>query len=140
MARIKISMPKEFVYETIVPLRITDINYGGHLGNDTVLSIVHEARVQFLKNYNFSEINVMGVGLIMADASIQYRSESFYGDQIVCKVTPSEYSPTGFELAYLLMNKKTEKEVARVKTNLICFDYELRKITQLPDGLKETFI
>jgi len=46
MARIKIEIPDKFIYKTEIPIRITDINYGGHLGNDSLLSIIHEARVR----------------------------------------------------------------------------------------------
>jgi hypothetical protein len=45
-----------------------DINYGGHLGNDAVLSLVHEARVRFLKQQGYTENNIEGAGIIMADA------------------------------------------------------------------------
>jgi acyl-CoA thioesterase FadM len=43
MARIKIELPQSFSFTCRIPVRITDINYGGHAGNDTVLSIIHEA-------------------------------------------------------------------------------------------------
>ncbi len=56
MSRIKIEMPEKFIYKTEIPVRITDINYGGHLGNDSLLSIIHEARVRFLKHLEYSEV------------------------------------------------------------------------------------
>ena len=49
MARVKLQLPANFLFSTEIPIRISDINYGGHLGNDAVLSIVHEARIQFLQ-------------------------------------------------------------------------------------------
>ncbi len=55
MARIKLELPEHFEFTTRIPIRITDINYGGHAGNDSMLSIIHEARVQFLKHYDFEE-------------------------------------------------------------------------------------
>ena len=77
MPRIKIEIPERFIYKTEIPIRITDINYGGHLGNDSLLSIIHEARVRFLKNLGYSEANVEGSGIIMIDSAIQYKSEGF---------------------------------------------------------------
>jgi len=53
--RIKLELPEIMVFSTEIPVRITDINYGGHLGNDSILSIVQEARVRFLNKYNYSE-------------------------------------------------------------------------------------
>jgi acyl-CoA thioesterase FadM len=80
MSRVKVDLPDKFIFITEIPVRITDINYGGHLGNDSVLSIVHEARLQFLSNMSFSEKDVDGKGIIMVDAAVQYISEGFYGD------------------------------------------------------------
>ncbi len=37
MARINIELPDKFIYSTEIPIRITDINYGGHLAHDSVL-------------------------------------------------------------------------------------------------------
>ena len=69
MPRIKIKLPEKFIFRTEIPIRITDINYGGHLGNDSLLSIIHEARVRFLKSLGYSESNVEGVGIIMISLS-----------------------------------------------------------------------
>ena len=60
MARIRIELPGTFKFSANIPVRITDLNYGGHVGNDTILSIIHEARAQFLKNYDYSEKDSRG--------------------------------------------------------------------------------
>ncbi|MCW8811925.1 MAG: acyl-CoA thioesterase, partial [Chlorobium sp.] len=78
MARIKVELPEKFHFRTEIQIRITDINYGGHLGNDSLLSIIHEARLRFLNHLGYSESNVEGIGIIMVDAGIQYKSEAFY--------------------------------------------------------------
>lgn len=39
MIRVKIELPEKFIIVTEIPLKISDINYRGHLGNDSVLSI-----------------------------------------------------------------------------------------------------
>ena len=54
MERIKISLPESFKFSTIMKIRITDLNYGGHVGNDSFLSLIHEARQQFLNHFNYS--------------------------------------------------------------------------------------
>ena len=38
MAAIVIPLPRRYHYSTQTDIRITDINYAGHLGNDQVLS------------------------------------------------------------------------------------------------------
>ncbi len=44
MPRVELELPERFQFVTEIPLRITDINYGGHLGNDALLSLLHEAQ------------------------------------------------------------------------------------------------
>ncbi len=48
MGRIKIDLPQKILASVSIPVRITDINYGNHVGNNALVEIIHEARVQFL--------------------------------------------------------------------------------------------
>lgn len=47
MARIKLNFPEEVVFSTEIDIRITDLNYGGHVANDVFLGLAHEVRLQF---------------------------------------------------------------------------------------------
>ncbi len=89
MQRLELDVPETFPYSTEIPVRVDDINYGGHLGNDAVLSIVHEARIRFLKEHGFSELDAGGAGLIMANAAVRYRSEAKMGDVLRVELAPS---------------------------------------------------
>lgn len=137
MSRIKIELPEKFIFKTEIPIRITDINYGGHLGNDSLLSIIHEARVRFLKYLSFSESNVEGVGIIMIDSAIQYKSEGFYGDELIVEVAVNDFTGIGCDIVYRLTNKKSIKEIAVAKTGIVFFDYEKRKTAPVPVEFKK---
>ncbi len=138
MARIKIGLPAHFSFTTEIPIRITDLNYGGHVGNDTVLSIIHEARVQFLKRYGYQELNTGGAGLIMGDVAIEFKNEIFYGDTIQASVAAGEFSRVSFDLFYLLEKETDGKKVtvAIAKTGMVCYNYALKKIVQVPEEVK----
>jgi len=143
MSRIKIQVPKKFIFKTEIPIRITDINYGGHLGNDSVLSLVHEARLRFLKHLGYSEANVEGVGIIMIDAAIQYKSEGFYGDELLVEVAVTDFSSVGCDFIFKLTSKNSNKEIALAKTGIVFFNYEKRKTVPVPAEFKkkiESFI
>ncbi|MEI6946048.1 thioesterase family protein [Paraflavisolibacter sp. H34] len=146
MARIKVSVPEQFPFSAILPVRITDMNYGGHLGNDAVLSLMHEARVQFLKHFQLAELDFAGVSLIMNDVAIEYKSEVFYGDTLKVYVAANDFSRIGFDLCYKLVKNEEETLVALGKTGMVCFNYETRKIAVVPaearerlEGAPETF-
>ena len=142
MSRIRIELPSSFHFTTRIPVRITDINYGGHMGNDSVLSLLHEARMQYLAQWGYSEMNFGGVSMIIADAGIEFKHEAFYGETIIASVTATNLSKVGFDLYY-----KLEKEVAgtlrlvvAAKTAMICYDYDKKKITPLPESVKEKLV
>lgn len=142
MSRIKIELPGTFSFSTKIPIRITDINYGGHLGNDTVLSLIHEARMQFLNHFGYSEMELEGVGMIMADASIEFKNEVFYGDTIVASVAVSNPGKVSFDIYYKLEKEIDEKlqPVAFAKTGMVCYNYQKKKITALPgEVMKKMF-
>ena len=132
MARIKLTIPTSFAFSTQIPVRITDINYGNHLGNDSVVSILHEARMQYLQSIGYTELSFAGIGLIMSDVAIEFKAEAFYGDMLKAYVTAVDISRVGFDLYYKLVKKENEEIVALAKTGMICFDYEKRKVTVLP--------
>ena len=139
MPRVKINIPDVFIFKTIIPIRITDINYGGHVGNHTVLSILHEARIQYLKYYGYTELDLNGISLIMRDVCIEFRKELFYGDQVIVSVSANEFSGVAFELYYKLETEFQSKNtiVATARTRMIGYDYANKKITAIPEPVKQ---
>lgn len=132
MPRIKIKLPEKFIFKTEIVIRVTDLNYGGHLGNDAVLSIAHEARLRFLKHLGYSELDVEGSGIIMSDAAIQYKGEGFHGDELIIEISVNDFTKTGCDFVYRLANKDTQKIIALVKTGIVFYDYNLRKVVSIP--------
>ncbi len=139
MARIKLKLPEKFIFSTFINVRITDINYGGHLGNDSVLSLIHEARVRFLADKGFTESNIDGIGIMMTDAVIQYSSQGFYGDKIRIDVTVEEFSDTNCDLFYRFVNTENEKIIVKAKTNIVFYNYENNKVSKVPKIFIDTF-
>ena len=139
MARIKIDLPKEFKFSTNIPVRITDLNYGGHVGNDSILSIIHEARVQFLKHFGYGEMEFAGVGMIMSDVAIEFKNELFYGDTIIASVAVSEFTSVSFEIFYRFEKTQSDKKVlvAIAKTSMACYDYAKKKIVAIPEEARK---
>ena len=135
MARIKIDLPAKFSYSTNIPIRITDINFGGHVGNDTILSIVHEARAKFIQHLGYDELNFWGVGTIMSDVAIEYKDQIYYGDEILASVAVGEITKVAFDLFYKLEKITADRKqttVALAKTWMVCYDYDLKKVAAIP--------
>lgn len=138
MGRIKLEMPERFRFSTELTVRIGDINYGGHLGNDAVLTLAHEARIRFLAAFGYSEMDVEGYGIIMSDAAVVYRSEAFRPDRLRIEAEPADFGRFGFDLFYRITRIETAAEIALVKTGIAFFDYAARKIVPMPTGFIAT--
>ncbi|MFT3910605.1 MAG: thioesterase family protein [Ferruginibacter sp.] len=138
MGRIKIDMPSKVIGTIDIPVRISDINYGNHLGNDSLVSLIHEARVLWLKKHHYTELNAAGAGLIMGDLAVEYLNESFYGDILTISIAAGEISKVSFELFYAIQTSRQEKNIfiAKAKTGMICYDYTNRKVMSIPADLR----
>jgi acyl-CoA thioesterase FadM len=132
VSRVRLEIPDRFLFTTEIPLRVSDINYGGHLGNDAVLSLAQEARMRFLRSHDWTEQDVTGVGIIMTDAVVAYRSEAFYGDVLTIDVAVADMGELGCDFLFRMVNKATGKDVAQVKTGIVFFDYARRKPSPVP--------
>ena len=139
MARIKIELPVNKLAELIIPIRISDINYGNHVGNDAFVSIIHEARLQWLKQYDFTELNFAGAGLIMSDIAVEFKHESFYGDSIKAEIFSGEVSRVSFELYYRLTTTRNGQYIllALAKTGMLTYNYENKKPVSIPATAKD---
>ncbi len=137
--RVKINFPNQAPLHTAcIPVRITDINYGGHVGNDAVLSIIHEARMLLLAAHGYTELNAAGTSLIMADVMIAYRGEAFYGDTLQVELFAEELTTLTFDLLYRITSIRNGelKEIAHAKTCMVCFNYDTRKKVPMTDALR----
>ncbi len=130
-------MPENYIYRTELPLRITDINYGGHLGNDAVLGLAHEARLRFYRSLGGSEMDLGGAGTIMTDAIVVFRAQGLYGMTLEVKIAVAEFSASGCDIFYLLSDMADGREIARVKTGIAFFDYQRGRPVKVPDIFKE---
>jgi acyl-CoA thioester hydrolase len=136
MARVELTLPDKFIFETQLTVRASDLNYGNHVGNDRVLTLMQEARVLFYQSLGFkNEMSFEGsVGHVIADAIVIYKSESFLGDVLKFEIAIADWSKYGFAIYYRITNQHA-KEVARGKTGVVCFDFEKRKVAPVPQKL-----
>ncbi|MCP4141229.1 MAG: acyl-CoA thioesterase [Chloroflexi bacterium] len=132
MPRIKLKERPKYEYTHQLAVRVTDINYGGHLGNEALLALIHEARAAFLQALGFNTImkDEDLLGLIIADIAVNFKAEAFAGDQLMIDCQIDELKRNSFRLFHRI--RRGEDVVALVETGLIAYDYQNRKITSLP--------
>ena len=137
MPRLSIDLPASFIFRAAMPVRASDLNYGNHVGHDSIVTLMQEARILFYRKMGFeNELTFDGaIGQVIADVAVMYKSESFLGDILLCKLAVTGFSKYGFDMIYSIVNEETGKEVARGKTGIVCFNYDLRKIEPIPQRL-----
>lgn len=136
MARIKIDLPEKFSFSAKLDIRITDVNYGGHVGNDTILSYLQEARTKFFEQFGYTELNIEGVGTILSDVGIIYKAEIFYNDEIKIYAGASNFEKVSFELYYKIEKRTGDNEwrtAVIAKTGIVFFDYTSKKVAAIPE-------
>lgn len=136
MSRVQIHLPEGFPFSTELPLYIGHINYGGHLDNALLLTLVSEARVRFFKSKGYTELDVEGVGIVVADAALQYKSEAFHGEVMVVHMAAGHFSKYGCDLLWRMQEKTSGREVARGKTGIIFLNYATRKVAPVPENFR----
>jgi len=128
-------MSKDQVFAGSYKIRVGDINYGGHMGNDKALLLFHDARIYFLEERGFSEGNIGGPGIIMGEAHVYYKKEVFRDDELRVFIHIEDIRGISFEMHYSVV--RGADEVIKGSTKLIAFDYDLKKVVKIPEVLLE---
>lgn len=138
MSRIKLKIPDTRLFSTQITVRISDINYGNHLGNEMILSFMQETRLRYFQSLGYrDELNIEGIGTIQADAAIEYRGESFHGDVIRCDLFLGDLGKRSIDFYYTMENAHNDRLIARGKTGIAFYDYSLKTTVSIPGALLE---
>lgn len=139
MSRIQIDLPPSLPFCTEIPLYLSHINHAGHLDNALLITVVSEARARYFKSMGHTELNVDGVGIVVADAAVQYRSEAFHGETMAVEMGAADIGKYGCDLLWRMTEIASGREVARGKTGIVFLDYNTRKIAPVPEGFRQRF-
>jgi acyl-CoA thioester hydrolase len=132
MTRVIIHLPDAFPFSTELEVRVSDLNYGNHLGNDGVLTLAHEARRRYLNSLGLEEIGADGLGFVIADAAVIYRAQAFYGDLLRIDVAAGGFGSRGCDFYYRILHVAGSRVVAEAKTGTVYFDFRAQKTMSLP--------
>ncbi|WP_221798360.1 acyl-CoA thioesterase [Oceanobacter mangrovi] len=132
MARVKLELPETLDFSVDLDIRVSDINYGNHLGNDRMVSLLHEARLRYLRHFDFAELDIDGLGLMVTDLVVVFRAESFIGEVLTFDIGLTDFNKYGCDVVYRVSNKDNGKLVAEAKTGIVFFDYGARKLGRIP--------
>ncbi len=140
MARIKLSFPDEvFSFSTEMPVRITDINGANHLGNDALISMLSEARAQFLVSHGLQEADREGTGIIVTDLATMYQSESFFPEMLRFEVGLMDFNRYGGDFVFRVSKAASGQPVALAKYGFVFFNYLRKQVVPIPEDFRARF-
>mgnify|MGYP001550650560 CR=1 FL=1 len=137
MARVKLSSPEQFLFSMERTVGISDVNYARHLDSVAMVRFLHEARLQFLASLGFTEANVFGLGMVVTDLAVEYRSESFANDCLIIDVGVDDFNRYGLDICMQVTNSALESVVCLAKTGVVFFDFDQHQIAPVPESFRQ---
>jgi len=140
MARLQLNFPDDqYCYTTLLTVRATDINAGNHLGNDSMISMISEARALFLFEYGVSETEPDGTGIIVTDLATMYRAEAHARDQLLFEVGVMDFNKYGGDIIFRITRPKDKTLIAMAKQGFVFFNYKTSQVVAMPEEFEGKF-
>ncbi|WP_115718705.1 acyl-CoA thioesterase [Gallaecimonas mangrovi] len=135
MARSPLQFPSKVLFECPLSLRISDINYGQHLGHDTLVSLCHEGRCRWLAAHGMTEGNIDGAAQVVAELSVNYLAQAFYPEQLTMALAVGDLSSKGAEI-FQQLRREDGVIVAISKVSVVFFDVKAQAPVAIPEAFK----
>lgn len=136
MPRIKVTIPEKaiHIYNTKLPVLVSHINYGNHLGNDSLVSLLHEARLRLIKNAGFQNEACIenNIGLVITSLAVTYQNESLHGDDLEIDIFVTDITKTSCDLYYKI--SRNTLVVALASTSLLFMNFINKNPAEIPQS------
>ena len=138
MKKLIIEIPLTVWHRCNFQIKEEDINESDHMGNERILHHANLVRYNFFESLNLLPPDEEH-GFIIVNHSIVYKSEGFLGDTVVCEAGVTNPTECSFDLIFHFIKSSAQKTLAVVRSGLVYFDYQNRKIRHLPDKYLSLF-
>ena len=140
MARLTLNFPEDqYYFSTQLTVRVTDINGANHLGNDSMISMISEARARFLFDFGVQETQADGLGIIVTDLATTYKAEAHARDQLLFEVGVMDFNQYGGDITFRVTRPRDGKLVAMAKSGFVFFNYQRGAVVAMPDEFRAKF-
>lgn len=132
MAKLRLNEAQSYEFEYKTVLKPRDINYGGHLGNDSVISLLQEARLAFYGSRGCTELDLGDgkTGSILSVIGVNYKHQGYLNDEVSIFVHIDDVKATSFYLYYKMT--RGEDIICLAETQIAAFNYDTNKLESIP--------
>ncbi len=140
MARLQLEFPEDqYCYSSQLTVRVTDINGANHLGNDSMISMISEARARFLYELGVRETEGDGTGIIVTDLATTYKAEAHARDQLLFEVGVMDFNKYGGDITFRVSRPRDQALIAMAKSGFVFFNYKTSQVVPMPDEFRAKF-
>ncbi|MEC5159226.1 MULTISPECIES: thioesterase family protein [unclassified Janthinobacterium] len=140
MARLQLEFPEDqYCYSSQLTVRVTDINGANHLGNDSMISMISEARARFLFELGVRETEIDGTGIIVTDLATTYKAEAHARDQLLFEVGVMDFNKYGGDITFRVSRPRDQALIAMAKSGFVFFNYKTSQVVPMPDEFRAKF-
>ena len=122
----------EYPFSIDLDVRVGDLNYGNHVGHQHYFLYFQEARMGYLRQVGYSETDIEGLRMVVAEASCRYKRELLLGDKLRVHCRISEIKTKAFIFDYAITRDGTL--CATGSTTNLCLDPVRKKVATLPEA------
>lgn len=141
MERVKLEFPAEaIIHRHPLAVRVTDMNYGRHLGHDALVSLLHEARIQAFAALGLSEWDMHGYPTLVADLAVQYQSEARWPDALIIATAVPEPQGKALTVYQRIYQAESEQIVATARVNQLLIDVASGRPIEVPEQIQQALV
>ena len=138
MERVKLDFPADAViHRHPLTVRVTDMNYGRHLGHDALVSLLHEARIQAFAALDLPEWDMHGYPSVVADLAVQYQSEARWPDALTIATAVPEPQGKALTIYQRIYQADSQQVVATARVNQLLIDLATGRPVEVPEQVKQ---
>lgn len=139
MQNVRIEIPENILYTETITIGEEDINMANHMGNERILVLANTIRENMFKALHLNLFDIENqLGIVIANHIAVYKAEGFLGDKITCQAGINEVTECSFNLIFHFL-KDNGKTLALLSTRCVFFDFNARKIKELPPDFVSLF-
>ena len=120
-----------------VTVRSRDIDAWGHVNNAVYFTYLEQARTHYLRELSLGSSDPSGIGIILAEASCQFKSALELGEHVTVRMRASELRNSSFIFEYRLEGEDG-RLVATARSAQVCYDYQAQHPIPIPDEWRQT--
>ena len=120
-------------------VRVTDINAAKHLGNDSMISMISEARALFLFEFGVPETGPDGTGIIVTDLATTYRAEAHARDELLFEVGVMDFNKYGGDITFRVTRPRDKALVAMAKSGFVFYNYKSSQVVAMSEDFRNKF-